>query len=167
MLKYFPLAFIWQKQYFQKFAWHVQWQYSKRSECLGISGKSVFLFSRIDYHLYLLEINRGRCFNSFYLLQVLCCVIFSEFAKLSSFSGVSACWSVKWDWDQRWCDRKRHDPHLPVSITPHRRLSMNKILPQPLDSKELMGGRLAIICFVTGYKQQGFLGRELVLIENF
>lgn len=44
---------------------------------------------------------------------------------------------------------------------------MNKILPRPLDSKELMGGLLAIICFVTGYKQQGFLGRELVLIENF
>lgn len=46
-------------------------------------------------------------------------------------------------------------PHLPVSITPHRRLSMNKILPQPLDSKELMGGLLAIICFVTGFSGKG------------
>lgn len=38
-------------------------------------------FSSMYYHLDLWNVDRGRCFNSFYFLQVLCCEVFSEFTS--------------------------------------------------------------------------------------
>lgn len=62
---------------------------------------------------------------------------------------------------------------ITVPTTTHRRLSMiyshtpHSTLPHSWIPKNLWVVFLATVCFVTGYKQQCFLGRESVLIENF
>lgn len=97
-----------------------------------------------------------------------------KFSEVAEFLSECVYRCMKLNCDHRWNEGKGHDPcrlwSLPEPTTAHGRgrLSMNiSLRPHSWLPKNEWVVFFATVCFVTGYKQQGFLGRESVLIENF
>lgn len=81
---------------------------------------------------------------------------------------VSVCelglWPLMERWEGSWTFA---DCVLSQYLTTHRRLSMRITLPHSWSPQNVWVVLLATVCLGTGYKQQGFLWGESVLIENF